>query len=157
MTPGEEAERTRRRVVEMAMQIAPTLQRRLAAVVAHLPDRPWQPGRIIHGDFSADQVVRAGEGIRIVDLDRMQLGEPHHDLGSFAASELRRTGGWGLTGDMLVGHGAATRPDELAAWTAHALLLRLTEPFRETSPTWVADMDRRLDEVERVLREGVLR
>lgn len=156
MLPGEDPDRARRCVVEMAMQIAPTLERRLAAVAADLPDLPWQPGGIIHGDFSADQVVRASEGIRIVDLDRMQLGEPHQDLGSFAASELRRTGGWGLTGDVLDGYGPATRPGELAAWTAHALLLRLTEPFRATSPTWVADMDRRLDEVEFVLREGVL-
>ena len=155
--PGEETDRTLRRVVETAVLIAPTLERRLDALVARLPGRPRHPGSIIHGDFSADQVVRAGGGVRIVDLDRLQLGAPHHDLGSFAASELRRTGGWGLTGDMLAGHGAGTRPDELAAWTAHALLLRLTEPFRETSPTWVADMDCRLDEVEHVLREGVLR
>jgi hypothetical protein len=153
--PGEDPNRTLQRVLETAAPIAPPLQPRLHGVVARLPRRPWQPGSIIHGDFSADQVVQARDGIRIVDLDRLQLGEPHHDLGSFAASELRRTGGWGLTGDLLAGYARGVRPDDLAAWTAHALLLRLTEPFREASPTWVADMDRRLDEVELVLREGV--
>jgi Ser/Thr protein kinase RdoA (MazF antagonist) len=156
LAPGEPADRTLRAVVEMAAIVAPTLERRLDAIVARMPSRPRHRASIIHGDFSADQVVRSAGEVRIVDLDRLQLGEPQHDLGSFAASELRRTGGWGLTGDLLAGYGNAARPHDLAAWTAHALLLRVTEPFRETSRTWVADMDRRLDDVERVLRDGVL-
>lgn len=157
VAPGEDPDRTLRRVVDLVVRIAPRLEQRLDGIIARLPDRAWGPAAIVHGDFSADQVVRSAGGVRFVDLDRLQLGEPHHDLGCFAASELRRTGGWGLTGALLRGYRGQVRPDLLAAWTAQALLLRLTEPFRAASPTWLEQMDRRLDEIESVLREGVLR
>ena len=154
--PGEGPDLALRRVVEIVVVIAPSLEQRLDAILARLPDRPRDATAIIHGDFSADQVVRADAGARIVDLDRLQLGEPHHDLGGFAASELRRTGGWGLTDALLMGYRGRLRADVLAAWTVQALLLRLTEPFRAASATWLEETRGRLDEIEDVLREGVL-
>lgn len=155
MLPGAGPRLTLRRVTEAAGAVAPSLAPRLDEVLRRLPQRSWRPDRIVHGDFSADQVIAASDGIRIVDLDRLQLGETHHDLGGFAAAELRRTGGWGLTAELLAGYTGQVDPDGLTAWTAHALLLRLAEPFRAASPTWPEDMHHRLDEVERVLHEGV--
>ena len=153
---GEGPEPALRRVVSSVAAVAPSLTPRLDDIVRRLGRLAWRPDRIVHGDFSADQVVVGREGIRIVDLDRLQLGEPLHDLAGFAAVELRRTGHWGLTPELLSGYRRRVDPAALTAWTAHALLLRLTEPFRAVSPTWRQDMDERMDEVEVVLREGVV-
>ena len=42
---------------------------------------------LVHGDFSADQVLVNGAAVRIIDFDRVRTADPAMDLGSFAAVE----------------------------------------------------------------------
>lgn len=154
--PGEAPDIARGRVLAAALAIAPDLRPRLDAILERVPPPSWEPTTVVHGDFSADQVIAGRDGVCLIDLDRLRRGDPHEDLGCFAAAELRRTGGVRLLEELLEGYGRPVRRRALTTWTVHALLLRLTEPFRAASPTWRDDLDLRLDEVERVLREGVL-
>lgn len=162
---GEDPDRAVQRVVDLVAALAPGLERRVRSAASQLPGGPVSPTAIVHGDFSADQVVRAGDQVRLVDLDRLHLGSPGEDLGSFAAAELRRTGGIGLTGSLVQGYASpgsavedgttALGPHDLTAWTAYGLMLRLAEPFRAASPSWLEEIEQRLDEIERVRTEGV--
>lgn len=95
------------------------------------------PHVLVHGDFSADQLVLDGAGEPfIIDLDRMKLAPAGYDLGSFSAVEL-------------LADPATDRPLTLAthyrqqptaapvsershrAWTAFHILMRVVQPFRE--------------------------
>ncbi len=146
---------------------------RLAGRVAEqLAALTWAQGPV-HGDFSADQVLvgRQGEApVRLTDFDRAGHGALAADLGSFAAVELLAHGaapGSGHPGALeslpqtralLAGYAAdcgtaasAVTGTGLRAWTARALLARITEPFRLADPDWVARIHQRLDQVEGVL------
>ena len=148
------------------LAIAPDLAGRIVPLLERLPEPAWDVARIVHGDFSADQVIRRDaapddtpdgmSGITIIDLDRVRLGDPHEDLGCFAAAELRRTGDWGLLAALVEAYPRPVRRGSLHAWTLHALVMRLLEPFRNASPTWRSELSGRLDEIERVLTDGVL-
>jgi hypothetical protein len=118
--------------------------RRLAASIADdLRAAPLRP-RLLHGDFSADQVVQAADGsLTFIDWDNAAAGDAAADLGSFIAR---------LEADALE-HGS---PDSASASDAFrdgyaqllplprtadlqvaAELLRLaTEPFRRRLPEW---------------------
>ena len=63
----------------------PLTGRLLAAVGAAGPHR--QQPVLVHGDFSADQVLVDGPAVRIIDFDRVRTSDPARDLGSFAAVE----------------------------------------------------------------------
>ena len=176
LTPGDPPQHRVARIVTDALAIAPELAGRMLPLIERLPEPAWDTGHIIHGDFSADQVIRrdatpldtgpgpgtlSGPGpgsgdITIIDLDRVRLGDPHEDLGCFAAAELRRTGGWGLLSDLVGAYPRPVRRGSLHAWTLHALVMRLLEPFRSAAPDWRGEISERLDEIERVLTEGVL-
>lgn len=106
---------------------------------------------LVHGDFSADQVLLDGDGVRVVDLDRMGCGDAHIDLGCFAADQLLRTGGWGLSAPLHAGHGADFDAGALRPWVAFALLARADEPFRSGHLDWLGLLHQRLDQVEAVV------
>ncbi|KAB7745504.1 phosphotransferase [Nostocoides sp. F2B08] len=168
LTPGDPPRHRVARIVTDALAIAPELSGRMLPLIERLPEPAWDTGHIVHGDFSADQVIRrdatpqhrgteaAGDDITIIDLDRVRLGDPHEDLGCFAAAELRRTGGWGLLPDLVAAYPRPVRRGSLHAWTLHALVMRLLEPFRSAAPDWRGEISERLDEIDRVLTEGVL-
>ena len=59
---------------------------RLLAAVGAAGPRRQQPV-MVHGDFSADQVLVDGPAVRIIDFDRVTTSDPARDLGSFAAVE----------------------------------------------------------------------
>lgn len=113
----------------------------LAAVAVHREltahDRP---NVLVHGDFSADQVVLDADGVPwIIDLDRMGTAPAGYDLGSFAAVEILRNRAADSAGDLLAAYrahpqSAPVGEDEVRAWTAFHLLLRVTEPFRDLDP-----------------------
>ncbi|KIT16849.1 Phosphotransferase enzyme family protein [Jannaschia aquimarina] len=145
--PGESAE-TLRRICAYAANLLPELEDRLASACdAVLRSLLASPGRFgsVHGDFSADQVLVAADGARIVDWDRAGRGDQLVDLGSYlarldmdvldgtrSAAEARQA-----AASFLSGYG----PDAAAmAWIAsqHAAhLLRLvTEPFRRQLRDW---------------------
>lgn len=106
---------------------------------------------VVHGDFSADQVVLGpGGAVVLLDLDRLTLGDPIDDLAGWVAAEI--TGGRcparsrpaDVAATMLAGYrGPAPvptgRPLDLAV--AAALLRRAVEPFRLRRPGWPDEVD----------------
>lgn len=125
----------------------------------------WRESVVVHGDFSADQVLVGSErDVRLIDFDRMGIAPPALDLGSFAAVEMlsRRDTRASpvdlpLTSHMVEGYqlGGGALPDThlLAQWTARALLTRVVEPFRQARPSWRDEIHQRLDQVDEVLAQ----
>lgn len=98
---------------------------------------------LVHGDFSADQIVLDAAGAPwIIDLDRMGTAPAGYDLGGFAAVELIRGRGDGNAAALRAAYrrqpGAApVTGAQVGAWTAFHLLLRVAEPFRDLDPDCV--------------------
>ena len=120
---------------------------------------------VIHGDFSADQVLVAEHGVRLIDFDRVRTGPGIADLASFAAVELLsiapgipgsagRLANLPTTAAMLAGYlhsGRTFSEVELNIWASHYLLGRLSEPFRDCAPHWRAEIARRMECIEELL------
>ncbi|MCO1339748.1 hypothetical protein BJH93_12730 [Kocuria polaris] len=105
----------------------------------------------VHGDYSADQLLRGPAGLRIIDADRAAWGPPGWDLGCFAAAEMLAVAD-GLprlegTENMLRGYGDA---GSLPAFVGAHVLLRVLEPFRATAPRWADRVSARLTLAERL-------
>lgn len=100
----------------------------------------------IHGDFSADQVLVAGEDVTIIDWDRLGAGEASTDLASFAArlEADAATGMRAATGTqsaieaLLEGYqkAGAMLPPMLDLHMVLALVRLAPEPFRCRLPDW---------------------
>ncbi|MBG6183472.1 hypothetical protein IWX65_001423 [Arthrobacter sp. CAN_A214] len=145
--------------------LVPPLAERLENLSGALEPLLRRPGHaaLIHGDFSADQVLVDGSDIRLIDLDRCTYGAAAADLGSFAAVELLQMPvpaqvpdvfGLPLTGTMLEGYSAGLRDvsrEEVLPWVVFHLLSRLGDPFRSCSPNWSEEMEARLDLMEDLL------
>lgn len=129
--------------------LLPHLAARADALAARVP-RFMAPDRLIHGDFSADQVL-TGDGVRLIDLDRIVLGDPVRDLGSFVAEARLRDEDPAIAAALIDGYldaGGIAHAEELRTWTAVCLLLRAAEPFRRGDPEWCTALERTLDLVE---------
>jgi aminoglycoside phosphotransferase (APT) family kinase protein len=155
----------------LAERFARTAQAAAAALAAHGEG----PARLLHGDFSADQVLvhrAAAAGaprLLLADLDRLRAGAPADDLGCFLAVELLTAQeaagappavGTALAEALSDGYGRAAtalgacppaRADVLA-WAAFHVLARAAEPFRSTAPGWRETTAGRLELAERLLR-----
>lgn len=152
-------------LVRETSSLLPEIADRLERLRTGLEPLLRRPGRaaLIHGDFSADQVLVDGSDIRLTDLERCTYGAGASDLGSFAAVEIlhsmplaRGTDVLGLprTAAMLDGYSAGptgATETEVLGWTVFHLLNRLSEPFRSCSPTWRQDMVNQLDLMEDIL------
>ncbi|MDN6330852.1 MAG: phosphotransferase, partial [Brachybacterium sp.] len=125
--------------------------------------RDEEPRALIHGDLSPDQVLVSvdetavpGEGrlpLRVVDLDRSGLGPAGVDLGSWIASCLL-AGTEEQAAAFLGGYArrrALPPADELAAWTARALLAAALDPMRRYREDWLPAVEQRLALAETVL------
>jgi hypothetical protein len=105
---------------------------------------------LVHGDFSADQVLVDGLKVRLLDFDRLQIGDTAQDLGSFAAVEeiVDRTRGRHAIGgsqaeQLLTGYceaGGHIPQARVAAWAAFRLFVGCVDPFRDRAPAWPGDM-----------------
>ena len=106
---------------------------------------------LVHGDFSADQVLVDGPAVRIIDFDRARTSDPARDLGSFAAVEdiANPAGAGPVAGGrksaQLIdgyreagGHVSRARVD---TWAAFRLFLNSVDPFRNRASDWPADTD----------------
>ncbi|WP_336649880.1 phosphotransferase [Kocuria rosea] len=142
------------------------------AVAEALADRTVTPDRLLHGDFSADQVLVRGDGgpgapeLRLADLDRIRTGTAADDLGGFLAVELLDPGAGQapaapeelpLTGALLRGYGtgAALPPwPEILAWAAFHVLARSMEPFRSAAADWRERTDRRIALAQRLVEQA---
>ena len=128
------------RLGEMAGEIAARLE--------HALDRMPQKRSLIHGDFSADQVVvRKGRAV-ILDWDHAAQGDPASDFGSFLArldaqviDDICAADTAEDIGDALMaGYAdeAQALPEGIAIRHAQALLMLATEGFRERHADWPA-------------------
>jgi len=101
--------------------------------------------RLVHGDFSIDQLVRTATHVTVLDLDRVRQDAPEWDAATWFAAEVL-AGHVPPTADpedvlapLLAAYreagGADLRPD-LRLYAAAALLLRAGEPFRLRRPEW---------------------
>lgn len=137
---------------------------RLAARIRRtLEDRSWRPDdALVHGDFSADQVLVSGTAVRLIDFDRAHYGDREEDLGSFAAVE--EMGEWrGLPGaargrraeDLFDGYviaGGRFEPAAVDAWAAFRMFCSAVDPFRDRASEWASDMARHLDRAAELVR-----
>lgn len=142
----------------MVAALVPALEERAARVAARIRHRldgddDGGPAVVVHGDFSADQVLVSGPAVRLIDFDRARPGVPEADLGSFAAVEdigrLRgHTAGGPRSAALLEGYvqaGGRFRPRAADAWAALRLFAGSVDPFRDRFPDWAADMSWHLD------------
>ncbi|NQX15824.1 phosphotransferase family protein [Rathayibacter sp. VKM Ac-2857] len=138
-----------RALADLAPGLAPRLERLVATLGA---PRDATPARsvVVHGDFSADQVL-VGDGVRLIDFDRVRLDEPERDLGGLLAAEAP---GSALAEALLEAYRAAGGAVDEAALrrrTASGVLLRAVEPFRTALPDWRERLDDAVTRAEEVL------
>ena len=126
--------------------------RALEAVLGHrLAAYGCEHPAVIHGDFSADQVLIGESEIRLIDFDRVSTGPAEADLGSFAAVEesagarpgTPHAGGpktAGLTRGYLH-QGGQFSQDAVDAWAAYRLFTGSVDPFRDRSPAWADELN----------------
>lgn len=104
---------------------------------------------LVHGDFSADQILVQGSAVRIIDFDRVRTADPAADVGSFAATEeIADHGPAGPAGmrrktvHMIEGYRRAGGQVSQAAvdtWAAFRLFTGCVDPFRDRADNWPAD------------------
>lgn len=128
-------------------------------IAAQLVDHDG-PGALLHGDFSADQVVIGKAGPVLIDWDRACIGDPARDLGSFLARlDVQAIDGTltpamaARAGEALLSGYATTAalPHRVRAQRARALLMLLPEGFRQRRPDWPERATAILDQVEALL------
>ncbi|MBT2551631.1 aminoglycoside phosphotransferase family protein [Arthrobacter sp. ISL-5] len=148
----------------MVASLLPDLEEPARRMEAELRTRLLTDGTaskyvLVHGDFSADQVLVGGSEVRLIDFDRARTGVAEADLGSFAAAEeavraeasggptgpARGTGGAGgpktaRLSEGYAGAGGRFTPAGVDAWAAFRLFNSSVDPFRDRSPEWAADM-----------------
>lgn len=155
-----------RRAADQCAVLRPELRMEVQAladaVSARLHELP-HARVLLHGDFSADQVVVGDDGsVTLIDLDAAGRGHPATDLGSVRAAALLagHGGGAGAIEAILAGYdGVRALPSAgaLAAHTAAGLLRRAGEPFRRRDPDWAARMLGILDLAQRELAGTAVR
>ncbi|MBG6085334.1 phosphotransferase family protein [Zhihengliuella flava] len=90
----------------------------------------------VHGDFSADQLLRGANGLRVIDPDRAAWGSAGWDVGSFVAASLLADGaepGIAAGAALLDGYGQAS---VAPAYVGAHIFLRALEPFRAAHAGW---------------------
>ena len=120
---------------------AQAIARSVASSLAQHERRPT----LLHGDFSADQVVVGLAGPVLIDWDRAVVGDPARDLGSFLArldaqvmdGDLSQQAAAQARHALLAGYGAGPGlPGGVRAQQARALFLLLPEAFRLRQAGW---------------------
>ncbi|WP_299773469.1 phosphotransferase [uncultured Tateyamaria sp.] len=145
------------RTVRAIGNLQPNLKARAQHLAERLPALVADDMVAIHGDFSADQVVRETFGTVILDWDRAAYGPAARDLGSALArldfDEIEGP----LTEDArraLIEGYAAVRPlpkgESIIAHRAHALFALAVEAFRDRRPDWDRHLGGVLDRVEQL-------
>lgn len=137
---------------DLARKAAPLIE----TVAAGLKRTPFQPC-LIHGDFSADQVLVHEGSATIIDWDRSATGDPARDIGSFLArldvQALDGAAPAGLADAFRDGYVDAGGPAThgLALQHARALLALTTEGFRQRRPDWPDHASRVIARVAAIL------
>lgn len=167
--PGSLLEQRIRGSVASIQEIAPELAEPSLEIAEQLIE-PWHtlvstaPGKptLIHGDFSADQVIISRDGPTFLDFDRSRFDLPVHDLGSFIA-RLEYQAVLGQSGpsqaplarQILISSYQSANPSQpirgLELSVAAHLLFLVSEPFRRRQPQWCDQMRQLLDRIQALL------
>lgn len=153
-----------RREQQSLAVIYPQMQMRFersAALLEQHIERFSAPPTVLHGDFSADQVVVTPDAsLRIIDWDRSASGHPFNDLGTFIArlemdvieGLLSRDQADCAREALLAGYCDARTIslDGLEWYIVQALLCLATEPFRQRATDWPLRIERLLTRVEQL-------
>ncbi|MDO5370903.1 phosphotransferase [Paracoccus sp. (in: a-proteobacteria)] len=152
-------------VIADCANLLPALQDPLQAMHRRLRhallSQPVTPG-LIHGDFSADQVLADPDKAHLIDWDRSAIGDRGSDIGCFlarldkdlldgtisaeAAAEARAA--------FLDGYAAeAPLPPSFGAQRLRHLALLLTEDFRHQRPDWDQRTENLLTRIEQGLSD----
>ncbi len=134
---------------------------RCAALLEQHIGRFSAPSTVLHGDFSADQVVVAPDAsLRIIDWDRSASGHPFNDPGTFIArlemdvieGLLSREQADCAREALLAGYCdvRTISLDGLEWYIVQALLCLATEPFRQRATDWPQRTERLLTRVEQL-------
>ncbi|MFT5363195.1 MAG: Ser/Thr protein kinase RdoA (MazF antagonist) [Dinoroseobacter sp.] len=152
------------KAAEAIAVLLPDFAAKAREVAGHLPALPPDAPVAIHGDFSADQVVRGQTGMTILDWDRAARGPAARDLGSALAQldldAIRGTPTQDASAALLEGYGAVRPlPDDAAITShrAHALLALAVDGFRSRRSNWDAEVQTVLDQVTRLSKAGLPR
>lgn len=124
------------------------LTSRLLAKICTTGPHGQQPV-LVHGDFSADQILVSGSAVRIIDFDRVRTADPATDLGSFAAveeiadpGEAGPEAGGRKTARLVDGYreaGGHVSQTGVNTWAAFRMFLNSVDPFRNRASDWPAD------------------
>ena len=147
--------------------ICPHLAERLDRLVRRLAGelmRAPRLNRAIHGDFSAGQVLIAGDGVAILDFDRAARGDPAADIGLFIAHLERKALCCALPANrvgplrqaFLEGYGSVTRrrlPARVPLYIAVGLVRLAALPFRSREADWLAQTEAILERAAAVADE----
>jgi len=143
---------------------SPALAGRANSLASRISVQLAAPKRLalLHGDFYAKQILLSQGTPTILDFDRMCLGDPAADFGTFLAHLERDRVRYTMSAaridairtDLLDGYLAVKDPptDELLALhTASAILQLAPHPFRFREPEWRARTTALLDAAEEQL------
>lgn len=141
---------------ELLPELGPQLRRISDPLCAHLLSQPQTLG-LIHGDFSADQVLLQKGVARLIDWDRAAIGDQAADLGCFIARLEKDALDQGqpaqtahnICNHMLEGYAQhRALPRAFHAQKLRHLTLLLTEDFRLQRPDWDQRIARLADYIE---------
>ena len=163
--------------LKLAPRMSTTLERLVCKINAACSRHPT-PLTLIHGDFSADQVIVAGDdgasddGRKVypivIDWDRAMVGSPLRDVGSFLA----RLEYQSLDGSLEVTIARCAQqafmdgyreclPDTdmrlVHAFHARALLLLILDGFRQRHANWYEMSEVLLRRVESLVKKAIAR
>ncbi len=126
---------------QFVARLVPGLQAGVTSVLAELEaHRPQGLGLVpSHGNFHAGQLLDTGDGLVMIDVDRLGHSHPAYDLASYA-SHLA----FGRRGELEVvetalaalAEGYGSRPDALGWFLSTCLLRRAAIPFRYLDERW---------------------
>ncbi|MBY5935113.1 phosphotransferase [Tateyamaria omphalii] len=131
------------RTVEAISALSPALEVQAQRLAQRLPELTASEMVALHGDFSADQVIRDGQGTVILDWDRAATGPAARDLGSALArldlDEIEGVDTNEARTALLEGYGAVRELPSgrtIAAHRAQALFALAAEAFRARRADW---------------------
>lgn len=147
---------------------AQQLFRIVARLIANVPAIPLETATITHGDFAPTQVMIDGNKLALIDFDRVSMGAPSADIGSF----LGRLEKVAMDRDLAVEHveagSAAFRqayeaergfrlPDTSVHWHHVATLVRMAlSAMKHLRPGWSQRTEIYLERAEAVLQKSLV-
>jgi aminoglycoside phosphotransferase (APT) family kinase protein len=130
-------------LAHLDLSLAASAERLIPRILEALGETP--ESRLLHGDFTADQVILGEAGPVIVDFDSAGSGDPAGDIGSFLArldaqaidGAIAPEDGATAGAALVTGYAeAAGGMPDTSAQHARALVMLATEGFRMRHPDW---------------------